>query len=203
MTLKEVKLLYKMKSDAVYRMQEDILIKNNKFIDTSPKYPDTDKDYQKGIVVNEYGWVGEQWLNNQYGDANSYVIQEGDAGFFNIWTYFHEECNRRHLLLTEKNKFQEIFKKSGFRNIKITAIPNEYCQCDLCAPWFDIETEFGVFRIGWRKRVISINWGNFSTNNLLYLFEDEDVTKGEKGIHAWGWDKAEDYLTRIQRELCG
>ena len=201
MTLAEVKLTYGMKSDAVYRMQPDILIRNDTFIDTSPKYPDADEDWKKDIVINKNGWVDKKWLATKCGDADHYVIQNGDEGFFNIWTYFHRECNHKRLAEKEERKLRIIFEKAGFREVKMTEIPNQYYSCETCAPWFDVETKFGTIRIGWRKRVIAISWGMSSMGNLLYLFKDEDVTKKETEIHAWGWDKAEDYLSRIYEEL--
>lgn len=201
MTLREVCLLHSMKPEAVYGMQPDILIRNDAFIDKSLKYPGTNESWQKDMVINEHGWVDEKFLNAQCGNADLYIIKNGDEGFFNVWTYFHKECNRAHLAETEEFKFKEIFKKSGFKDIKMTAIPNKYHQCSTCAPWFDVETEFETICIGWRKRVISINWNNSSIGNMLHLFEDENVTKGETGIHAWGWDKAKEYLSRIHKDL--
>jgi len=197
MKLGDVKLLYGMKSDAVYRMQPDILIRHDRFIDKSPKYPDSEKDWQKGIVVNERGWLSER-----SGINDDYVIQEGDEGFFNVWKYFHGECNRNHLVAEEERKIRDIFEKAGFQVVKMTSMLNQYCPCDKCAPWFDVETEFGTVRIGWRKRVINIEWDRLDSKEaFLYLFHDEDVTKGNDGIHAWGWDKAEDYLSRLHNHL--
>ena len=55
---------------------------------------------------------------------------------------------------------------------------------------------YGDIKIGWRKRVISIDWSS-TKRNLLHLFKDEDVTKEPYLVHAWGTDKAVDYLKRI------
>ncbi len=201
-TLDEVKLAYGLKSDAIYRMQPDILVRNDKYIDLSPKYPNPEADWEKGIVVNERGWIDKKWLDTRYGVADSYVIQEGDEGFFNVWKYFHKECNGNHLAAEEEKKFREIFEKAGFKVSKMTQLPNQYCPCEKCAPWYDVETEFGTVRIGWRKRVINIDWNKLSsTKTFPHLFEKEDVTKWEDGIHAWSWEKAEDYLSHIHKHL--
>jgi len=201
-TLGEVRLTYSQKTDAIYFMQPDILIRNKRFIDLSPKYPNPEKEYQKDVVVNDNGWVGER-----DGIKNDYVIQEGDEGFFNVWKYFHGDCNRNNLAIEEERKFREIFEKAGFKDIRMLSLPNGYCSCEHCAPWFNVNTEFGTVQIGWRKRVINIDWssmretlkkcGELPNTSFISLFGEENVTKGSDGIHAYGWDKAQDYLSRI------
>jgi len=191
-TLNEVKKHYKGITDAIYRMQSDIIIRNDKHIDLSPKYLNATKDWEKGIVKNERGWISEK-----DGITDSYVIQEGDEGFFNMWTYFHSSCNRKDLEESYREKFQKIFEDAGFKDIELTAITNKYCECNHCAPWYEVSTKQGEFSIGWRKRVIDIDWGGIQLENVDELFKNEDVTKGPTNIHAWGWDKAKDYLSLI------
>jgi len=205
-TLGQVKQHYNQLTNAIYRMQSDILIRNDRFIDLSPKYPKPEHDWQKRIVKNQNGWVSEK-----DGITDDYVIQKGDEGFFNIWAYYHGVCNREHLEKTEEQEFRKIFEKAGFQDIRMSAILNQYCGCDHCAPWFNVNTEFGTITIGWRKRVINIDWskveeasqacGEFPKPNIISLFADEDVTKGQAYIHAWGWEKAQDYLSRIHSHL--
>ena len=201
-TLGEVKASYDQRNNAIYRMQPDIPIRNDKYIDLSPKYPNPESDWEKSIVKNERGWIDKDWLDVRYGVSDAYYIQTGDEGFFNIWTYYHGICNRRHLHQKEQLQFMDIFKKVGFKNITLTALPNEYCPCDHCAPWFNVKTEYGIIKIGWRKRVINIDWSQVRTRTkILSLFPKEDVTKGNTYIHAWGWDKAQDYLNRIYTHM--
>ncbi|MCK9417480.1 hypothetical protein M0Q97_12640 [Candidatus Dojkabacteria bacterium] len=65
-------------------------------------------------------------------------------------------------------------------------------------PWLEITTTIGTFTIGWRKRVIQIDWSNTIINfEAEHIFPDEDVTKGEKYIHAWGIEKAQQYIDKI------
>jgi hypothetical protein len=200
-TLGNVKAAYAKRDDAVYRMQPEILIRNDKHIDFSPKYPKPEYDWEKSIVKNEHGWMDEK-----DGITDDYVIQPGDEGFFNVWKYFHHACNRANLRENMKAKFKEIFEKAGFKKITLWATPNKYCSCDHCAPWFKVYTKFGIINIGWRKRVINIDWKGLDVNpslreEILSLFTEEDVTKGDNNIHAWGWEKAEEYLTKIYNLL--
>jgi hypothetical protein len=56
------------------------------------------------------------------------------------------------------------------------------------------------FKLGWRKRVISIDWSRTNVS-LPDLFEGEDVTRDDTMIHAWGYDKCAEYLKKLVPEL--
>lgn len=193
-TLREVKHFYGERSDAIFRMQPYILIRNDKHIDLTPdpKYPSLKK--------NERGWLGEK-----DGITDDYVIQAGDEGYFNVWRFFHQTCFREHHLQETVRKFRTIFKNAGFKSTWMQRLPNEYYPDG--EPWFNVTTEFGRIKIGWRTHVINIDWsviektlkasGKLPKQSIISLFEKEDVTKGDNFIHAWGWEKAQDYLSRI------
>ncbi len=107
-TLGEVKAIYTAKTDATYFMQSDILVRNDRNIDLSLKYPNTEKDWERKIVVNERGW-----LSKREGVTDEYVIQAGDEGYFNVWKYFHSDC---HLKSVAENP--EFLGKNGhFKNL--------------------------------------------------------------------------------------
>jgi hypothetical protein len=84
--------------------------------------------------------------------------------------------------------------------IYIEEIPNGYCSDWCCRdlPWFIVTTIIGRIKIGWRKRVIHIEWTE--TKNKIEaqkLFPDEDVTKYDRIIHAWSLEKAKEYIKTI------
>ena len=85
--------------------------------------------------------------------------------------------------------------------IFIEEIPNGYCKdwCCTTLPWFVVTTKVGRITIGWRKRVINIDWSTTieTTKTSKELFADEYVTKGDKFIHAWSIEKAREYITKI------
>lgn len=90
--------------------------------------------------------------------------------------------------------------------IFVEEIPNGYCSQYCCKhlPWFVVTTKVGRIKIGWRKRVINIDWSE-TTCKIPggVLFPTEESTKGEKGennpyyIHAWTIDKAKEYIECI------
>ncbi len=99
---------------------------------------------------------------------------------------------------SERAYFTEIFQHAGFQHVALEEIPNQYWRDKAEAPWFMVTTEKGFFVIGWRKRVISIEWHDI--NVPAELFSDQDVTKGFNHIHAWGAPKAIEYLVRIREK---
>jgi hypothetical protein len=84
--------------------------------------------------------------------------------------------------------------------IFVEEIPNEYCGNWCCRhlPWFIVTTKVGRIKIGWRKRVISIDWSDTANTLTSFdLFPNDDVTKGNKIIHAWGYEDAKRYISTI------
>lgn len=93
----------------------------------------------------------------------------------------------------DKEKILGLFKEP----IYVEQIPNGY-DGDPIFPWFIVTTKCGRIKIGWRKRVILINWDDTDIKESAdKLFPDEDVTKFDKTIHAWGYEKAEEYLDKL------
>lgn len=91
----------------------------------------------------------------------------------------------------------------------VEEIPNGYCSDWCCKhlPWFIVTTRIGRITIGWRKRVINIDWSETTGKTSGELFPSEDVTKGERMIHAWSIEDAQRYVDAIlqsapQQELC-
>ena len=79
-------------------------------------------------------------------------------------------------------------------------IPNGYCSDYCCKhlPWFIVTTNIGDFKIGWRKSVMHIEWTDTTVKKTAEeLFPNEDVTKSDRMIHAWGYDKAKQYIETI------
>lgn len=83
------------------------------------------------------------------------------------------------------------------RQIFVEEVDNEYMLQPYAKhyPWFIVTTLKGRIKIGWRKRVLNICWDETTIKETAQkLFPDEDVTKFDKTIHAWGYDKAKEYI---------
>lgn len=93
-----------------------------------------------------------------------------------------------------RRKLIELF---GDHKIFAEDIPNEY-RAYWSSPWLQVTTPVGRIKIGWRKKVISIDYSDTQVEqDAKTLFPDEETTRFEKTIHAWGWDKAREYLNTI------
>ena len=78
------------------------------------------------------------------------------------------------------------------------------------SPWWLVKTKFGLIKIGWRKRVININWSDTPYRSGVSKFADgrdieeltkDDVTKSESMVHAWSNAKAVQYLSCLRLRL--
>jgi hypothetical protein len=101
-----------------------------------------------------------------------------------------------------KDEAVALFTLAGFTVTKTWALENQYWPnhpnyCDLRTPWWLVRTEIGLIEIGWRKRVISIDWSD--TPIKMNIPEaDSWVTHDETYTHAHGAAKALEYLTLLK-----
>lgn len=79
--------------------------------------------------------------------------------------------------------------------IYVERIPNGYTRSPY--PWYIVTTPKGRIKIGWRKRVISIDWSDSVSTYDGNLFQSENVTCESRLVHAWSYEKAKEYLERI------
>jgi hypothetical protein len=112
--------------------------------------------------------------------------------------YFLREKNHPESITANKDSIEKL--KACFPCVIYAEIaPNEYWGSSRPNDdWLIVTTNRGRIKIGWRKRVINIDWsGSEVTAYSAELFPGEDVTKGERYIHAWGYEKAKEYIAKI------
>lgn len=112
----------------------------------------------------------------------------------------HRWCHQLELMCRSRKVFADVVTRAGFQPAVLNEIPNEYCKCVLCMPWQSVLTLHGQLKIGWRKHVISIDWMG-TGRHFPGLFTSEKVTESSYYVHAYGYDKAVEYLTRLRQEL--
>lgn len=102
-----------------------------------------------------------------------------------------------------REQMMALFLLSGIKVESADELPNnywprvpEYQKLRDDYPWWLTHTEFGMVKIGWRKRVISIEW---ERTPIRVLVTQDDVTKDETMVHAYSYAKAVEYLTNLNR----
>lgn len=75
----------------------------------------------------------------------------------------------------------------------------EHAQRRNESPWWLVRTKYGMIRLGWRKRVIAIDWKDTALRTKTIT--RDDVTTTEYMVHAWSYAKAVEYLTTLGQEL--
>lgn len=148
-------------------------------------------------------YCGKGWdLHNikDHCDDNDYVNRK--------IIFYHKECNRLRNLEEQRKEFIDIFSQIyDLSTLNFQPIPNEYDTWEGYAPWFIINTPDGDIKIGWRKRVINIEWLD-TYKQFSNTFENEDVTRGfgkygdnNRFIHAWGIEKCIEYLKAAKESM--
>jgi hypothetical protein len=102
----------------------------------------------------------------------------------------------------QRGKFEAAFMEAGFSVVYMEPAPNEYFGDDaeaLSSPWYVVTTPRGHIKVGWRKRVIVLDWERSEIQASAHqLFPQEDVTKGDRMIHCWTYEKLAQYLTALK-----
>ncbi len=62
-------------------------------------------------------------------------------------------------------------------------------------PWWLVQTAIGLIRMGWRKRVMSIEWDATPHRCVVTI---DNVTKDDTMVHASSVAKAVEYLTSLR-----
>lgn len=106
---------------------------------------------------------------------------------------------RRSMRIETRLEVESIFALSGLKQNRMWELANGYwpdapTYDDIRRPWWLVQTEIGLIRIGWRKKVLEIDWESAEFRGLV---TEDDVTKGQSMVHAWSTVKAVEYLTRL------
>lgn len=97
----------------------------------------------------------------------------------------------------KESEVKSIFELAGIKILKIFPILNQYHsggsgEKQYWHPWWMVKTKYGLIEIGWRKRVISIDWED---TNIRTIVTTDDLTKKPEYVHAYSIAKAVEYLT--------
>lgn len=102
---------------------------------------------------------------------------------------------RGHELTEEQMK--SMFCLAGFKILHHWPIQNRYWTglVDNPHPWWLVRLKYGMVEIGFRKRVMSIDW---TQTTLRHVVTEDRVTKDDVGVHAYSVPDAIKYLTTLR-----
>jgi len=100
-----------------------------------------------------------------------------------------------------REEITSILTLAGLRPKRMWELANGYWPLaptydDVRRPWWLAKTEIGLIRIGWRKRVLSIEW---EETGISAIVTDDNVTKELTLVHAYSQEKAIEYLKLLRR----
>lgn len=98
--------------------------------------------------------------------------------------------------MTEKD-VDTLFHTAGIEVLAKWKIQNAYYGASAdgripSVPWWLVKTNFGLIQLGWRKRVISIDW---SDTPIRFVVTEDDVTKSAEYVHAYSMEDATKYMS--------
>ena len=155
----------------------------------------------KEIASVEAGYFDGKTIGVKISLSAPFAISEDDTYWVQrqcekIMEHLEHEADKRDpktiaAIVEEKKDILACFESP----IHAQAVKNEYGETPHF-PWFKVTTSRGVIKIGWRYRVINIDWSESDIKGLAKeLFPNENVTKEDQYIHAWGYDKAKEYIS--------
>jgi hypothetical protein len=110
--------------------------------------------------------------------------------------FAHPTCVRARLAREHEAYFKSALADAGFQFVKLASRPNGYMEHPTAPPWFEARTEIGKIVLGWRKRVVNVDWSDASK---VDLFPGCDDTHGSGYRHAWTRDSLVDVLGAVRR----
>lgn len=93
----------------------------------------------------------------------------------------------------DEQTMRALFTLADIEVLQAWPLVNQY-DADSKDPWWLVKTPAGIIKLGWRKRVISIDWSDTAMREVI---TDHEVTKDETMVHAWGVARAVEYLERL------
>lgn len=108
------------------------------------------------------------------------------------------------------NEFPEadvraLFNVVGIPILHLHELPNHYWPRTLeyrvlreSSPWWLVETPYGIIKIGYRKRVLHIEWGRTKARIIV---TPDNVTKDTTHVHSYDKPSTVAYMARLAEEL--
>lgn len=113
--------------------------------------------------------------------------------------------HREEMAKRSREQAESIMRLAGFEIRRVWELANGYWPLapnydDVRQPWWLFLTDVGLIQIGWRKRVLHIQWDACAFRGVV---TEDDVTKEDTYVHAYAVEKAVEYLREMHRRAVG
>ncbi len=111
-----------------------------------------------------------------------------------------DRYEKEKMVKEEREAIESAMKISGIKYTKVYELVNQYwgdcpTKYDVSTPWYLFITEIGHIVVGWRKRVLNVDW---SETKVRKIVTEDQVTKAEDMVHAYSYLKLAEYLTALK-----
>jgi len=139
--------------------------------------------------------AAEQLLRKTLEDIIKQVRPNGLGEIVQLDLYTHGtdydlKDHQNEIRAKAKAEIEAIFTLADIKVIRVWELPNGYTR-ESKTPWFLVRTPYGLIQIGWRKRVLAIDWID---TGVLGRVTSDDVTQDSTSVHAWTVEKAVEYM---------
>ena len=150
---------------------------------------------KENVKITEMGWGGR----STKGENQCAMTTKTECPDCGCVGHISNAVPWRGIELPE-DKLRAIFTMAGIKILDLKKLPNGYWgnAYEGAHPWWFVKTSRGWIEIGWRKRVISIDW---SDTDVRVIVTEDDLTKGNDHVHAYSEEKAIEYLTALGKEF--
>lgn len=158
--------------------------------------------YHEELGGDEHGVAVFVKIPRELGDEDTWgTLRKASE---DILSALHVETLRLKPETAEQTAVEKARILGCFRErIYAEPVPNGYCSRWCChfRPWYVVTTPMGRIKIGWRKRVLHLEWtDSLIAQTAAQLFPTEDVTRFDRVIHCHGYDKAAQYIDVLMRQ---
>ena len=92
-----------------------------------------------------------------------------------------------------KNQLIGSFEAADVSVLRVWELPNGYDRTHNSSPWWLVKTHKGLIEVGYRKRVIQLDWSDTDIRKILEV-PGPYVTQTDHFIHAKDYNDLIDYL---------
>lgn len=139
----------------------------------------------------------ENFLTERTGRQWTIYSDNDKVSYYAFTKYYHNKCHDEVIRQENITAFKDAFERAEFKVHGIIRTKNQYGSKDYRGDWFILDTDYGLIRVGWRKRVIEVDYSMIDNQFRPYTKE----TSGLGFEHVYGYEKLTEALIAFRSHL--